>query len=84
MPKITALGKKLMAIDWKRIGEWVGKLFGGFAKGVKILPTLLPILTGLKGFKLLGPLLGGAKEGGGLFGGIGNLGKGLKGGGAYS
>jgi hypothetical protein len=88
MPKITAfldkMGARLMAIDWNKVGEWVSKLFEGFAKGVKILPTLLPILAGLfialKAFKMFG---GGAEGGGGIFGGIGKgigkLGEGLKG-----
>lgn len=80
------IGDRLAAIDWKRVGESIGHLFSVFAKGLKILPTLLPILVGalilFKGFKLLGPLFGGGKEGG-LFGAAGkgfkSLGEGIKG-----
>jgi hypothetical protein len=85
------IGDKLKAIDWVKVGESIGRLFGFFAKGAQTLPKLLPLLVGLvgvlAGLKFLGPLLGKlggfGKEGGPLGGiakGISGLGKTLKGG----
>lgn len=92
-PQIQAffktIGDKLAKVNWAKIGESIGKLFGFFAKGVQILPKLLPLLLGvvgvLAGFKLLGPLfkMFGGGGGGGIFGslgkGVSKLGEGLKG-----